>query len=376
MRPARLLTLAILLAAAATPARAQVPYYRLANGGAGTAVQGLLDALFAKPFASTSAWNASVPASASFADVPGIAGYPVGLSTGLGADGVSIPVYRAASSTGAGTYKVLYNVQAWNKLFSGQWKPSGNPPDIEAQILASSSPRFPFPYQTFVSQSATGFVLPSSYTPIQRLPDGTAPPLVAPAGIVASGNMDGHMSVYQPDGRVYETYATIVLSNQTVVCLSFQLTDPSLPGDGYQNGVTASMIPSFAGLIRKSEAASLRIDHAMKVLVPASMLAPSFVYPALSFDRGAMTENPPYSGTVPMGSRLAIPAGVDLSTLGLRSGAGQAIAAAAQKYGFIVVDRGGGGVTLVTEAGAAFPQSDGLDSDLKTILAATRRVAP
>ena len=101
------------------------------------------------------------------------------------------------------------------------------------------------------------------------------------------------MVVFQPDGRVLETYGTIILSDGTIVCETFKVTDPTLAGDGWQNGVQASMIPVYAGLITASDISSGAIDHAIKVLAPPSILAPSATYPGSTVDSGALTETPP-----------------------------------------------------------------------------------
>jgi hypothetical protein len=116
----------------------------------------------------------------------------------------------------------------------------------------------------------------------------------------------------------------------------------------------------------------------MKIVVPAGILHPSYVYPALTFDRGATTESPGYSGDIPMGARLAIPHNLDLNSLGLTTSFGKIIAKAAQTHGFIVTDRGGSGITVVTESGIKNPELDNYDwqrdADLQKIFDATKRV--
>ena len=69
------------------------------------------------------------------------------------------------------------------------------------------------------------------------------------------------------------------------------------------------------------------------------------VWPAFAFDRDAG-----YSGRIPMGALLAIPAWVDIDRLGL-STKGKVIARAAQDYGVYVADRGGSGITFLAELG-------------------------
>jgi hypothetical protein len=299
----------------------------------------------------------------------------VGLSSWLPNDSSSVPIYQAASTDK--TISVLYNPNTWYNVYTGQWKGAGNSATVEKQILSSSAANFPFAYHTYVSQSGSGLVLPQEFDKIAASPS-TVMQIKAPAGAKPTVNPDGHLVVYQPDGRVLETYGTVVLSNGTIVAQSYKITDPSLNGDGWQNGITASMIPVYAGVVREKELAAGLIDHAMKIVVPAGLLDPSYVYPALSFDRGAMTETPAYSGDLPMGARLALPQNLDLNSLGLTTAFGKTIAAAAQKHGFIITDRGGSGITIITEKSASTPELDkydyARDADLQKIFDATKRV--
>jgi hypothetical protein len=109
--------------------------------------------------------------------------------------------------------------------------------------------------------------------------------------------------------------------------------------------------------------------------VPARFLSPQIAYPAFAFDRNALTEMPPYSGSLPMGTRLAIPADTDLDSLSLKTSSGRTIAAAARRYGFIIVDRGGEGFTLRVRQNSPKPNGDlhngtqDLQDDLHAIFA-------
>jgi Ca2+-binding RTX toxin-like protein len=330
---------------------------------------------FLQPFQSTSIWNAPIPVTATYKAEPKVAPLVVGLSSWLPNDSSSVPIYQASATDQI--ISVLYNPNTWYSVYTGAWKGSGNTATAEKQILAGSSANFPFNYHTYVSQSGSGLVLPQEFDKIASLPSAVMK-IKAPAGAKPTVNPDGHMVVYQPDGRVLETYGTVVLSNGTIVAQSYKITDPSLNGDGWQNGITASMIPVYAGVVREKELAAGLIDHAMKIVVPAGLLHPSYVYPALSFDRGAMTEFPAYSGDLPMGARLALPQNLDLNSLGLTTAFGKTIAAAAQKHGFIITDRGGSGITIITEKSASTPELDkydyARDADLQKIFDATKRV--
>jgi hypothetical protein len=339
-----------------------------------TGLSALVAALYEKPFAADGTWNRQLDSAARTQAVPGLDQLPVGISSWLRPDGVSIPVFQARASDEV--TQLLFNPLSWTMLANETWKPADNAPETEAAIRASSRAAFPLPYHPYVSQSVNGFALAEGYNPIRNPPGGAPFTFRAPAGLRSSGNADGHMVVFQPDGSVIETYATIVLSDNTVVCLTYMVTDAAKAGDGLQNGVTAAMIPVYAGLIRRGELAAGRIDHAMKVVMPAGMLAPAYTYPAYAFDRGAMTERPPYSGTLPMGARLAIPASVDLAQLKLQTRTGTVLAEAAQRYGFVVTDRGGPGITLVMEAdmSAAHAWNSEVEEDLRSIFRKAERV--
>lgn len=337
------------------------------------AVSAAAETYYERPFTADSAWNSPIPPGARYEPVPGLDAVPVGLSNWLAPDHVSVPVARATYNDPA--VAVLHNPQTWEGVQSGRWSSIRNLPPIEREILAGSSPGFPHVFHPYVSRSAYSHVLPETYRRIDRRQD-TSLFIRVPKGARPAGNADGHFVVFQPDGRVFESFGTIVLADGSIVALSYNLTDPASAGDGIENGVTASMIPVYAGLLRKRDLDSGRIDHALKVVVPAALLHTSFVYPATSFDRGALRETPPYSGILPMGARLALPPEADPHALGLETALGHAIAAAATTFGMIVVDRGGEGVTIVAEgdvSGSA-EWSEAGQRDLQTIVRALRWV--
>ena len=108
--------------------------------------------------------------------------------------------------------------------------------------------------------------------------------------------------VFQPEGTAFEAIDGIRLSSGQLIAFNYHITNPRGFGSGYANGTAASMIPIYAGLIRDSELAGGLIEHAGKIFAAPQLLEPRAVYPALAFDRGAMTiELPPYSGTLPNG---------------------------------------------------------------------------
>lgn len=330
-----------------------------------------------KPFSSNSQWRRALDAGASFASTPAFAaGTAVSVDSWDATNNWSFPCYEATESDQL--VQVLYNPNAYAKVYSGEWVRSGNNSTIEAAILGSSSSTFPSSGNPMSSVSTSAWTLPPSYnkTPL------SAPTFRVPAGALPAPGWDGHIHIAQPDRSVLECYAAIRLSTGQIVCTTYAVTYLDSVGDGWQNGKTASMIPGYAGLLHDEEVAAGAIDHAMAIAIPPASLTASITYPAFAFDRDAATASTPYGGSIPMGARLAIPPSVDLSTLGLQSDAGRAIARAAQTYGFIVVDRGGSGVTIRCNPtpktpSAAMRTYDGyLANDLSLIVTALKRVTP
>jgi hypothetical protein len=319
------------------------------------------------------------PAAPSNVPAPIAAGTFVGLDTWVRPEDWSIPVYFASAKDAR--HPLLYNPNAWGKVASGAWRRWGNSPAVEAEILASSTPVFPYRGNTYSSTSAVTWQLPADFNAVVNPPEGAATFYMRTAMKPAPG-WDGHMAVRQPDGGVLETYGTIRLASGTTVALSYSVSDPRRMADGYENGQTASMIPCYAGLLDDKSVNKGSIDHAMAITVPAALLSPKVAYPAYAFDRGALTESPPYSGTLPMGGRLALPASTDLDALGMASPEGRTIAAAAKRYGFVVVDRGGSGISLRVRRNTPSPNArlrtwnNELQQDLQKIFSLLYVVPP
>jgi hypothetical protein len=348
---------------------------RIVVGAMAGAIAGVppVRAAGATPFDERSVWNIAIPATAQFLPVPNIRNYPTGLSFWLDPDGVSVPVYRAAAIDPLRSIRSV--ADTWTPLSNGDWKTSGNSAGVEAAILARSSARFPLSYHSYASQSGQGLVLPDDVDPIVTAPDGSPPLIRGATGLKPTGNADGHLVVFQPDGKVFESYGTVVLSSGAIVCETYQITDPMLAGDGLQNGITASLMPVYAGLVTVADLESGEIDHAIKIVAPAGLLKADFTYPALSFDRSALTQTPPYSGPLPMGARLALPPSVDVGQFRLRTSLGMMIAKAAIKYGMIITDRGGAGITIIVQAGMPpeYRWTRDMDSDIHSVFGAMQR---
>ena len=143
-----------------------------------------------------------------------------------------------------------------------------------------------------------------------------------PENAVPAPDGDGYMVVIQPDGRALEMYSPIKLGDGTLISMMYGFTDAvNGLGIGAENGRRAAMVPNYAGAITKQDVAEGRIDHALAINLPPSMLTPAYTFPALAID-----SNDGYSGTVPMGSRLAIPGSISIDSLGLQTAMGRMMA--------------------------------------------------
>lgn len=329
-------------------------------------------------FSPRSPWNVGIPRGCSYSGPGPVGVLPVGIDALQDSGDWTVPCHLAVAADPL--QPLLYNPGAWSRVASGEWRRNGNRAAVEREILASSSERFPFPGNVFSSVSASRWQLPASFNATRNPRTGPARFHVGSLMIPAGGS-DGHMVVAQPDGRMLETYATIRLGSGTVVALSYSVTNPMGLGDGWENGQTASMLPAYAGLISGTEISS-EITHAIAVTLPPRLLAVGYRYPAYAFDRDAMTARHSYAGLVPMGGRLVLPSSVETGALRLATREGAVIAAAAKRFGFIVVDRGGEGITLRMRPDAAsrlrMPGTwmFALQSDLRRILAQVKQVSP
>ncbi len=159
-------------------------------------------------------------------------------------------------------------------------------------------------------------------------------PSAAKGAAGSGGYADGHATIVQPDGKtVYDTYKLVKKSSTLWEAQVAKVAD--LKGSGTHLGVRAAGTPGMAGLIRAHEVKNKAIPHALAIAVPDAVLKSGFVWPAKSQDTNGATA---YKGQIPMGSLLALPGSVNLSTMGL-SPEGLALGKALQNYGAYVVDR-------------------------------------
>jgi hypothetical protein len=296
------------------------------------------------PFSERSPWNHPIGSGATFTAVPQIAGYPASINH----DGKwTVAVYVARSSDPQVT--MLFG-PAWGSQSLWSYLDTGGlncnlSASVEQTLVSRATPTLAFDanyYSTISTPDDSRWVLPPDY---HKARDGFRGTFLLPAGACPSPDSDSFMAVFQPDGWVIDIFATVVTSRGSVLGTMASYIDTRGDGTGWWSGRRASMLPSFAGLIRTGELSAGRIPHALAVQVPPSLLKEQVVWPAYAFDR-----NNGYYGILPMGTLLAIPPSIDLDQLGL-STAGKVIARAAQDYGVYVVDRGGSGLNFMAELG-------------------------
>ncbi len=322
----------------------------------------------AQVFRATSPWN--TPA----ANLPAVSYSPVGTAISGSVTNPSISPWSKAgwvaiysAQVTDPTVQLYFNPNTWTNIANGTWLNSGNSPAVEATILASSSAAWPTSWNYYSTTDVTGKsqLPPASYhlqqnyywTPTPRLPASALP----------ADGADGHLAVFQPNGWVLETFATIRLSNGDIVCGYASYTWSQSDGTGFQDGRRASMIPNYAGVIRNGELTSGIIRHALALSLPQKAIARTINWPAYAVDM-----NNSYSGSaIPFGALLVIPANITNATLGIKTPLGVAIANAVRTYGAYVVDStSSGSIIFDTEAGATDlpPWSSAAEADLRSII--------
>lgn len=173
---------------------------------------------------------------------------------------------------------------------------------------------------------------------------------VPPAG--SSGyTADANSVIVQPDGYTAHDFFKFAKVNDNEWLTSRPVAQ-DLRGSGIASGVRALGNSLANGLIRKKEIDEGVIPHALAISLPEAglKLNPTSADGQLSPNGKAVwpgnqqdTQVPgqlEYVGPIPMGALFAIPAAVNVETLGL-TGAGLIAARAAQQYGVYVTDRSG-----------------------------------
>lgn len=186
-----------------------------------------------------------------------------------------------------------------------------------------------------------------------------------PSGATPSNDSDAELDVVDPTKSfIDETWMTANGGTNWTAGLHVR-TD--IRGDGFP-GITAANASGMAGLLRTWEIQSGQIHHALAMAIPRARLKTGWVWPARSEDYGSAGT---YLGSIPMGSFYAIPASVDLNSLGL-SHDGLVLAKALQDYGAYMVNASGQFVLYAEPS--ADPLLGGMRNDIGKIRAAMRVV--
>jgi hypothetical protein len=189
------------------------------------------------------------------------------------------------------------------------------------------------------------------YVPAQLTDPSEGAPFVdvpVPPQAAAAAGTDGELSVWQPStDTLWELWKAHQESDGWHACWGGRIDHVS-DSPGYfpgPTGVAATGLSVTGGAIGIAEGEDGVIDHAMSLVVRSAARS-SFSYPARRTD-GDATPGP---GVFVEGQRFRLDPSLDVDRLGLTP-LGAVVARAAQRYGFIVTDKGGS-VSLVAESGA------------------------
>ncbi len=216
-------------------------------------------------------------------------------------------------------------------------------------------------------------------------------PMRIPEEAVPAPGTDATLLVVQPDGRtLLEVFRARRINSTTWHSERVELVELDGTGMGPDNGIRAFGGSAYGGLIRKWEVDPTDpnyrdgvIDHGLAIAVPNSMLrftdgdpgrdangfGTSFGYVAPATEQD-FDSKWAYRGIIPMGSKVVLPASVDVDGLGFGP-AVRSIALALQRHGGFVADRSGDGVvTFYAEPGVPEAWLDGArgeDADVKEL---------
>jgi hypothetical protein len=312
------------------------------------------------PFDERSPWNHPIGTNAEYVGVSKLAS----LGVVINYDDqwtVAVAIAKASDPLVDVLWRPEWPNNNWDFLYKGGRNCHNSNAD-ELLLYENASPQVRWQanyYSTLSTPDSSKLLWPTDF---HRASYGYRYQVRMPADVCPSSDTDGQLAIFQPDGWVLNTYATVVMSNGNIITDMASYSYAKGDGTGYWNGRRASMIPAYAGLIRKREIANGKISHAVALVMSPDVLKEQAIWPAYAFDRLSG-----YSGTLPMGALLAIPASVDINSLGLTTN-GKILARAVQDYGAYVVDRGGvGGMAFQAEFGNSEIRWNGDIKDLQII---------
>lgn len=178
---------------------------------------------------------------------------------------------------------------------------------------------------------------------------------IPPDAVPAPGS-DGHLAVFDPtQDKLWEFWiAAKDGSGSWQACWGGRIDDVRQAKGQFKApyGVGAAGLATAGYMVRLEEAQAARIEHAMGLVVMEAAVGHS--YPANRDD--GTSANP---AAVQEGMRLRLDPAVDVESLPMNA-LGKAVARAAQKYGFIVGDKGGA-VAVMAETGDRWQKRTGVN---------------
>jgi hypothetical protein len=314
------------------------------------------------PFTATSPWNMPIGSGATYAPIT--APYWQNVAAGINVTNATVSVILSPKSDPVwdlydNTLVTFYNDPPYNNSI---WYYKHTPPQVPLQGFQQSTFCNPITQSDAISFLSTSvFPDPNNINSfpfltnpwsvvtqtVNSVTTNYKPTFHMPAGSCGSPDSDGLMSVIEEDTNLgVDFYAPIVVPNpppgystQMVIghAIGSYYDLKNGDGTGVWNGRRATLIPTLAGVIRYGEPFSSStpvIPHALAVVMAQSVMNNAAVWPAAGYDTNNQYGNCG-AACLPMGALLAIPSTVDLSTLGITTPEGMAIAQAAQKYASI-----------------------------------------
>lgn len=178
-----------------------------------------------------------------------------------------------------------------------------------------------------------------------------------PADAVPAAGTDKALSIVSPStDQIWEFWVTEKdpKTGQWSACWGGRMDNVSKSPGRFDHpfGATASGLPMVGSMVTIDEARKRDIEHAVSLVLVDT--GKDFSYPANRSDGQDAAKN-----AIPLGSRIRLDPSVDVEALPM-SPVGKAIARAAQKYGFLVVDTSGA-VAVIGENGVPQERATGTD---------------
>lgn len=178
-----------------------------------------------------------------------------------------------------------------------------------------------------------------------------------PATAVPSPGRDNQLTIYSPStDQLWEFWKATLDEDGWSACWGGRIDEVSRSTGAFDGaaGASAAGVAVSGGAVTVDEARRGRIDHALSLAIPEIASGDRWSWPAQRTDGRSDDE-----GAILMGQRFRLDPDVDVSALDLHPVA-EAVARAAQSYGFVVTDTSGA-VSLSADTGEAASGSGGED---------------